>query len=308
MTLCKRLHIASSSRVTYAGHHDIYLDFCEAFGVKPLAPSEEELAMAAVHFAMGHTVRSVRPYMSAVQNLFNMHGAGPLPRGPGFVLTCRGLLRLLGPADVVDRTRALSTRELAAILRSLNKWVLADVSFGAECVVAFWLALRTEDHVAGRLRWGDVYMQEDGSVEFLLPPGKSVREFRHAAVARRKDILDVGLWLRRLARLVPAEHRKHASPVFVAGAVVRGRSLWWPTSRQVFTARLKQAVREVLGVDPAFYSGYSLRRGGATAMLGAAPEAAVKRHVGWVPNSNAPATYFDHRGEEAMRLATARVQ
>lgn len=308
VTLCKRLHIASSSRVTYSQHQDLYLQFCEDFGVAPLSPSEEELALAVVFFTMGHTVNSVRSYLSAVQNLFDMQGAGPLPRGPGFVLTCRGLRRLLGPADVVDRTRALSLEELRRILRSLDKWDPRDVSFGAELVVAFWLALRTEDHVGGRLRWGDVYLQEDGSVEFVLPPGKSVREFRHAAVARRGDVLDVGLWLRRLARVVPGSHRTLTHPVFVSFAAVRGTVRLWPTSRGAFTLRLKRSVQQVLGLDPAFYSGYSLRRGGVTAMLAVAPMPAIKRHVGWAPDSSAIFTYFDHRGKEAMRMATAGVQ
>jgi hypothetical protein len=305
--LCKRLHIAASSRVTYAHHHDLYLQFCEDFNVDPLAPSEDDLALAAVCFTMGHTVNSVKSYMSAVQNLFDMHGAGPLPRGPGFVLACRGLRRLLGPADSVERTRALSAAELKRILRSLDRRKADDVCFGAELVVAFWLALRTEDHTAGRLRWGDVYPQRDGSVEFMLPPGKSVREFRHVAAAQRSDCLDPLTWLRRLARMLPADRRGPTCPVFVSFAKVRGSQRFWPLTRGAFTARLKAAVHAVLGLDPAFYSGYSLRRGGVTAMLESAPMPAVKRHVGWAPDSNAIFTYFDHRGKKAMRLATSGI-
>jgi hypothetical protein len=198
---------------------------------------------------MGHTVNSVKPYMSAVQNMFDMHGAGPLPRGPGFVLTCRGLRRLLGPADCVEKTRALSAAQVKKILRSLNKRDPADICFGAEVVVAFWLALRTEDHTAGRLRWGDVYPQSDGSVEFMLPPGKSVREFRHVATAGRSDCLDVLTWLRRLARVVPADRRGPACPVFVSFAKVRGSQRFWPLTRGAFTTRLKDAVR---GAGPGF--------------------------------------------------------
>jgi integrase len=305
--LCKRLHIAASSRVTYANHHDLYLQFCGDFNVDPLAPSEDDLALAAVYFSMGHTVNSVKSYMSAVQNMFDMHGAGPLPRGPGFVLACRGLRRLLGPADSVERTRALSAAELKKILRSLNRHDADDVCFGAELTVAFWLALRTEDHVAGRLRWGDVYPQRDGSVEFILPPGKNNRDFRHVAAARRSDCLDPLIWLRRLARLMPAANLAPACPVFVSFVTVRGSQRFWPVTRGAFTTRLKSAVRVVLGLDPAFYSGYSLRRGGVTAMLGSAPVPAVKRHAGWAPNSNAVFAYFDHRGKTAMRLATKGV-
>ena len=308
MKLCKRLHIAASSRVTYANSQDLYLRFCDDFSVDPLAPSEDDLALAAVYFAMGHTVNSVKSYMSAVQNMFDMHGAGPLPREPGFVLACRGLRRLLGPADCVEQTRALSAAEVKKILRSLDKRKPDDVCFGAEVVVAFSLALRTEDHTAGRLRWGDVYPQQDGSVEFMLPPGKSVRKFRHVAAAGRSDCLDVLSWLRRLARVVPVNHRGGSCPVFVSFTRVRGSQRFWPVTRGAFTARLKTAVRRVLGLDPAFYSGYSLRRGGVTWMLASAPLPAIKRHAGWAPNSNAIFAYFDHRGKEAMRLATSGLE
>ena len=302
--LCRRLHIASSSRVTYANSQNRYLEFCEAFGVSALEPTEDDLCMAAVYYAMGHTVTSVKSYMSAVQNLFDMQGAGPLPRGPGYILATRGLRRLLGPADCVEHTRAVSVAEMLCILLSLDVRVPVEVCFGAQCAVAFSLALRTEDHTAGRLRWGDVYPQRDGSVEFLLPPGKSVRAYRHVAAVARADRLDVLFWLRKLARFVPEENRGDASPVFVSFARVRGVQRFWPVTRGAFTARFKTAVSTCLGLNPAFYSGYSLRRGGVTAMLASAPLPAVKRHAGWAPGSNAVFTYFDHRSAGAMRLAT----
>jgi len=94
----------------------------------------------------------------------------------------------------------------------------------------------------------------------------------------------------------------------VAGEALQAAAYLWPLTRGAFTARLKAAVRTVLGLDPAFYSGYSLRRGGVTAMLESAPMPAVKRHVGWAPDSNAIFTYFDHRSKRAMRLATSGIR
>ena len=79
--------------------------------------------------------------------------------------------------------------ELQQVLLSLDVRDVAEVSFGAEMVTAFMLALRTEDHTDGRLRWGDVYPQKDGSVEFLLPPGKSVRIFRRVTITAKVGVL-----------------------------------------------------------------------------------------------------------------------
>lgn len=302
MTLCRRLHISKSSRDTYNSSQRIFLAFCADFGKDPLAITEHDLCEAVVHFAMQHTVRSVASYVSAIQNLWMEAGLGDLPRGPAYQLTRRGLERLLGPADVVVRTRAISVAELKAIVDALNPACPEDIVFALELIVAFFLCLRTEDHTAGRLRWGDVYVQRDGSVEFLIPPGKSVRFFRHVACAARTDSLDVRLWLERLAAVVPAANRKAEHPVFVS-FVAAGDGLvrYQAVSRNYFISDFKLAVQRVLGCDPALYAGYSLRRGGVTELLSRSCNmAAVKRHVGWTKDSNAVYDYYDHQGKPQM--------
>lgn len=304
--MCCQLHLAGSSRRAYAGHQGIFIKFCEEFDLDPLLVSEDELCLVVAHFALGHTVNSVPPYLSALQDLFTSAGAGPLPRGPKFLLFCRGLKRLLGTADEVVRARALSLDDVARICASLNQRDPADVGFGLQMIFAFFLALRTEDHTGGRLRWGDVFPQRDGSVEFVLPPGKSVRTFRHVAIADRSDALDPLAWLRRHASNLPQEARAFNRPVFVDFAPGRGGVRRFPPlTRSRFIARLKRAVKEVLGFSPALYAGYSLRRGGVTEMLSRnVPMPVVKAHVGWVPTSDAPNTYYDHAGHVQMRLPT----
>lgn len=151
VALCSRIHIAGSSRKTYAGHHKIFFEFCEEFGLEPLLINQDELALVVAHFAMRHTVKSVPPFLSALQNLYDGAGAGPLPRGPKFLLFLKGLQRLFGPSDEVVRTRALTVEELERILASLDRAVPEDACFGAQLVVAFFLCLRTEDHTDGRL-------------------------------------------------------------------------------------------------------------------------------------------------------------
>jgi hypothetical protein len=76
-------------------------------------------------------------------------------------------------------------------VRSLDVSDADSVRFGAQLLMAFFFALRTEDHVNGRLLWGDIYPAEDGSLDVWFPPGKSVRVFRLASSAARDDELDL---------------------------------------------------------------------------------------------------------------------
>jgi hypothetical protein len=257
------------------------------------------------HYTCNHTVNSVPAYLSAIQHLYNAAGAGKLPRDHSFKEFTRGLSRLFGTADEVVRTTALSTADLHNICEKLDWSNPTDVCFGAQIITAFFLALRTEDHVDGRLRWGDVYPQAT-DVEFVLPPGKSVRVFRHVAVAARSDILNLLPWLSALASFLPDWARAPHRPVFVSFAPsADGVYRYLPAKRAAFTAAFKAAVRASVGKNPALYAGYSLRRGGVTAMLAAGiPVAILKRHVGWAPGSEAFNLYYDHSGYEHKRMPT----
>ena len=310
MSLCKGMHIATSSKRSYAGLQKIFPDFCAAFEIEPFTISEEELCCAAAHYVLSHTVNTLGGYMSAVANLYLESGAqDDLPRGRKFMHFVKGIKRLLGAADEVVRTRALGLEQLSTILEALNLSDRAQVSFGAQLSVAFFLALRTEDHTGGRLRWGDVYPQADGSVEFLLAPGKSVRRYRRVAIGRRAGELDALTWVKRLAAMSTPEEREFNQPVFITvetspAGVRRSRT----TTRSAFIASFKGVVRTVLGIDPVLYAGYSLRRGGVTEMLlSGVPLPIIKRHVGWAPGSDAIDSYYDHHGRLQMRVPTERM-
>jgi hypothetical protein len=311
VTMCMNLHIASSSRKTYEGHQKIYMAFCDAFDINPLAITEAELCRCCLHFALGHSVNSLPSYMSAVANLYVENGiVDGLPRGTMFIRFCKGINRMFCSADEVVRTRALGLEELVAILQAINLSCREQVAFAAQIVVAFFLGLRTEDHVDGKMLWGDVYPQEDGSVEFLLAPGKSVRRYRRTAIAARSGVLSAIDWLSRLAELTPPEARAADQPIFstLRPASATAPAAYVPLPRSTFISRFKEAVRVVLKVDPVLYAGYSLRRGGVTEMLlSGVPVPMVKRHVGWAPGSEAVNAYYDHHGRLQMRLPTARM-
>jgi hypothetical protein len=261
VSMCKTLDLAVGSKRTYAGHHKIFLSFCAAFDIEPLAITEVELCRCCAHFVLGHSVRSLPSYMSAVANLFESSGAdNELPRGRAYMQFCKGVMRLFGPADEVVRTRALGLEELLLILGKVNVMDREQVCFAAQITVAFFLALRTEDHTDGRLQWGDVYPQPDGSVEFLLPPGKSVRRFRRVAIAHREGLLSAITWLRLLAALTPESARGPDQPIFSTfkAATWTAPARFEPLSRSTFIYRFKESVRAVLKVDPVLYAGYSL--------------------------------------------------
>ena len=149
-------------------------------------------------------------------------------------------------------------------------------------------------------------------MEFLLPPGKSVRRYRRVAISARKGQFDALTWLRELAAATPEWARAAHMPVFATftpgqggGHVGRAGSML-PVSRSMFIRRFKLSVETVLKCSAVLYAGYSLRRGGVTEMLMAGvPVPMIKRHVGWAPGSDAICGYYDHAGRFQMRMPTA---
>ena len=151
-----------------------------------------------------------------------------------------------------------------------------------------------------------MFPQPDGSVEFVLPPGKSVRRFRRVTIDKKEGVLDALTLLRRLAEFVPPAARAPDKPVFVSFARARdGVQRFPPLSRSKFIARVKLAVTSVLGYSPDLFAGYSLRRGGVTEMIiSGVPIPVLKAHMGWAPDSDAFCAYYDHMGRVQLRLAT----
>ena len=132
--VARRMHIARSSRSTYESQHNVFLEWCEAFGVDPLAITAEQLSECIVHFAMGHTVNSVGSYLSALQNFYDCHGAGKLPKSAEFYMVVKGLKRMLGAADVVVRAKAVSLELVSRVVTSLDPCVPDDCCFAAELI------------------------------------------------------------------------------------------------------------------------------------------------------------------------------
>ena len=258
---------------------------------------------------MGHTSGTLDSYASAIANLYLEAGAGELPRGQIFKLGVRGLKRIFESSDAPVQMLGLTLDDVADMLLPLDFKVAEDVSFGAQLLVGFFLALRPEDYTDGRLRWGDLGIEGDRSVQFYLPPGKSSSTWRRVAVAARTGLLNLAAWLTQLASFFPNSAKSPTCPVFVSftrtGQAVPLHAL----SRAKFIARLKKAASAVTGEPQHRFAAYSLRRGAVTAMLMArVPMPIIKAHAGWTPNSQAIHLYYDHHGREQQRMPTADLQ
>ena len=301
------MFIASGTKSHYHSLQQIFLRFCKTFKLDAYTVTEMELCLAVSHFVLGHSSTSAAGYLSAIQHMYDSAGAGPLPRGPKFQRFFRGLKRLFGPLDPVVRQRAITVADLTVLVKALDPANPQDCCFACQLIIAFFLALRTEDHTDGRMQWRDIFARSDGSVEFYLRPGKSTRFFRHVTIAARSDCLDLLPWLRLLHSYIPPWAAKERRPVFVSFSMSSGgRQSYPPLSRAKFVHRLKELVKSQLGHDPTLFSGYSLRRGAVTAILSAdKPVAAVKRHVGWAPGSDTYNLYYDAEGRAQQLLPTA---
>jgi hypothetical protein len=309
VAFCRSFHIALSSKKTYLGLHKIFLSFCETFFIDPFSITEAELCKCVAYYTLTHTVNTVDQYLSAIQKLWDEAGAGPLPRDRSFKICVRGLKRLLDGPDEVRRTSAIGLLELGRMVGSLSWDSPTDVTLGCMLIVGFFLALRTEDLADGRLTWGCIYPQANGDCFFSLPPGKSVRRHRRAGIAARTDVLSFLPWLDRLSSFLPESAKRPHSPLFpsfdAASHSTSTRASFAAVSRSRFTAQLKALVRVSLQVSPVYFSGYSLRRGGVTAMLMAGISPAIlKSHVGWSPASEAFNLYYDHSGLAQQLIPT----
>jgi hypothetical protein len=81
----------------------------------------------------------------------------------------------------------MSVEDLVTMCSKLDMTDPNQVSFGCESITPSFLALRTEDHVDGKLRNGNMFPHKDGLVAIILAPGKSTHIYRHLVLAKRTD-------------------------------------------------------------------------------------------------------------------------
>ena len=140
----------------------------------------------------------------------------------------------------------------------------------AAIILGFFGLLRKSELLA--IRWQDV-VQVPGGIKIWIPLSKTdpYGKGMWVHVSSRTDAFCPRVALLELGMLSPAHLTAAERPIFVSSVAVAGTQA--PLSGSAFVKRLKRCI-EAIGLDPKLYSGHSLRRGGATALLraGVAPE------------------------------------
>lgn len=203
------------------------------------------------------------------------------------------------------RTRVITVEDLKRIVSALDPNIAADCSLATQFIIAFFLVLRTEDHTNGKMLWKNIKVQQEGSIEFLLRLGKSNRSFRVVAMAARTNCLDLLSWP---LDGQPTTHVHDAESLCVCDTLSLTNRGGGARHFRISIRGALQDPRQVRPwrADPTLYAGYSLHRGGVTAILSALkPVPAIVRHVSWTESLNTINKYWCDLGYDTQRLATA---
>jgi hypothetical protein len=290
----RALHLRLGTRKAYGNHQRKFARLCASIGVDHLEPlSEATLCKAAVDFCMTCKVTSLPQYFAAIQKLHDNNGHGPLPRGAAYKQTCKGLLNFFGQVDKVEPKHALTLENLTAILGKLSMLKFEDVCFWATLITAFFGLLRISEYSSGALQQRHVRVADEGVI-LSIPFSKTDLMPVEVRLSARDDHLCPRRAVTFYQLFVGKASAESKAPFFLANQ----KSLA-PLTKAKFIAKLKQHVAEI-GLDPAHYSGHSLRRGGCTAMfLAGVNETFIAAHGRW--RSLAYRKYLDFVDETQWR-------
>lgn len=208
----------------------------------------------------------------------------------------RGAARIL--KDIPNPKLAFLIEFLLAIRVRMSESYI-DRRDWAAFTTGFFALLRKAELLA--LRWRDVKKIDKGAKIFVSisktdPNSKGM--FVH--VASRSDVLCPVAALISLASIAEASIDEDA---FIFTATNRKSPTNQPLSHAAFVKRIKKWVAEI-GLDPRDFSGHSLRRGGATALIraGVTPEL-VQLQGRW--RSDAYKLYVQRSSEQLLAITRA---
>lgn len=144
-------------------------------------------------------------------------------------------------------------------LMDLTSYV--DARDWAAFLVGFFGLLRKSELLA--LVWGNI-IEVDGGFKILIAVSKTTNHAVFVHIASRDDELCPLRALKALRDLLPQDLRKDKLPIFSSSIKSKGSNK--ALTGSAFVKRIKKWV-EAIGLDPTDFSGHSLRRGGATALL-----------------------------------------
>lgn len=276
MHVLRTLHLRAGTRRAYGASQRKFLAFCSSIGVNgTLALSEDTLCKAAVDFCRTCKVTSLPQYFAAIQKFHTNAGHGPLPRNEPYRQTCRGLINFFGQVDKTEPKHALTLEDLGRIFDQLDLSNFEDSTFWATLTTAFFGLLRVSEYTDGALRQQHVRLTDQGVI-LTIPFSKTSLHPVEVRLSARDDFL---------CPLKAVEHYQiflgKASQEAKAGFFLAKARATDPLTKAKFIAKLKSHVK-AMGLNPANYSGHSLRRGGCTAMfLAGVNETFIAAHGRW---------------------------
>jgi site-specific recombinase XerD len=249
--------------------------WCRSLGREPLAGDADTLAMYAVRCAdAGLAVSSIRVALAAIRTAHLLAGLACDLRHPRLAMVLEGVVRSKG-----TRPRRQAAPAVPDVLRlMLARRPPPDTPLGARdramLLLGFGAALRRSELVA--LRLGDVEAEPGRGVKLLIRRSKTDPHGKGQAVAvwanpAQPDCCPAAAlerWLdhRRQAPDLDATTSPTARaerPLF-CGMTKAGKLTGAALSDKAVARLVKQAAADA-GLDPARYSGHSLRAGLATA-------------------------------------------
>jgi site-specific recombinase XerD len=249
--------------------------WCQSLGREPLAADPDTIAMYVVRCAdQGFAVSSIRVALAAIRTAHLLAGRSVDLRHPRLAMVVEGVTRSTG-----TRSRRQAAPAVPGVLRLMIAARPApDTPLGARdramLLVGFGAALRRSELVA--LTIGDVETVPGRGLRILVRRSKTDQQGQGQAIAVWANPSEPGFCpLAALARWL--EHRRAAPdldwtarasspaerPLFCA-VTKAGRVTGANLSDKAVARLVKQAARDA-GLDPARYSGHSLRAGLATA-------------------------------------------
>ncbi len=273
-----RTSLAENTRRAYRSGWQRFAVYCNRRQVDPLAATPENVAEFLVAMAAGQeaprtgteaekplALGTIRICLAAI----NRRYGGRKLESPARHLTVASVLRGLGRlADERPRqVKALREHEIAAILACCDRQAAQKEQRAIATRDAAVIAVG----FAGALRRSEICQLRLDDVEFLGGPGEAGGMFLHVRRSKTDQLgegqsiaVPEGAFIRPVERLRRwlALSGATAGPVFQTlwrGGRPRGRALH-PTD----VARLVKRCVSVIGLDPADYSGHSLRAGFVT--------------------------------------------
>lgn len=270
------VHLRKGTRRAYGASQRKFAKFCDSIGVDCTRTlSESTLCKAAIDFCRTCKVTSLPQYFSAVAKYYKNAGHGELPRNELFRQTCKGLKNFFGQVDKIEPMHALTLEDLGRIFDQLDLGNFEDVTFWACLTTAFFGLLRVSEYIDGALQHQHVRVTSQGVI-LTIPFSKTTLHPVEVRLSARDDFLCPLKAVEHYQLFKGKSSEVSKYPFFLA----KPRSSD-PLRKSSFIAKLKGHVK-ALGLNPANYSGHSMRRGGCTAMfLAGVNETFIAAHGRW---------------------------